>query len=153
MVSESIWKRVHGIVGGLVLVGLVGGCASMPRSMLLGAGIGAAGGAGIGAVARDSNSGATPVIIGGLIGAATGGLFGYLGFQSQEAKRGANGSTPPELGAKFPYLRDAKIQRIWIPDRIEGSRYIWGHYIDVIERPSGWGANDEQRNSSSSKGQ
>lgn len=131
------------LITGMAMV--VEGCASVERSVALGAGIGGATGGLVGLAARDRPDDATSIVIGTLVGAATGGLFGYLGFQENEKKARIASMRNPELEERVPYLKDAKIQRMWVPGKIEGNRFIWGHWVDIIERPASWGVNHDER--------
>ena len=127
-----------------VFVG-VGGCASVERSVVLGAGIGGATGALIGTAARDRPSDGTSIVVGALVGSLTGGLFGYLGFQGEQDKMKAMSMKSPEEQQVPFYLKDATTQRIWVPTRIEGNKRVWGHYVDIIERPAVWEVRDDKQ--------
>jgi hypothetical protein len=39
---------------------------------------------------------------------------------------------------KVPSLTAPEVRRIWIDDKIEGSRYIEGHYEYILDKPSVW---------------
>lgn len=135
------WNAL-GIVG--IFLGLAacgGGCATLPRSLMLGAGAGAGLGAAIG-VAANSQS-AVGIVTGTLIGAATGGVVGYFIHQDQ-ASRSTDGATNKnQPDEKMPLLKNAETRRVWVPAKIEGKKYVHGHYVDIIERESEWGSSDE----------
>lgn len=38
----------------------------------------------------------------------------------------------------LPSITTPDVRRIWIPERIDGNRFIEGHYMYVIERGSVW---------------
>lgn len=40
--------------------------------------------------------------------------------------------------AEFPHLTKPKLRSMWVPDQIEGNKYIEGHYIYIIEDPGSW---------------
>ncbi len=37
-----------------------------------------------------------------------------------------------------PKLRQAKYKTIWVPDKIEGDRFIEGHRVHIIEEAGRW---------------
>lgn len=79
--------------------------------------------------------------IGALTGAAFGGLFGYLNFKQDQKERA-------ELEAKSknappPSLLRPEVRKIWVPDKIEGDRYIKGHDVYIIDRPAVWRSEDD----------
>lgn len=120
-----------------LLITLQSGCASLDKSMLLGGFIGATVGGALGHQIPngDNNQNVTAgVIIGGLLGTAIG--------NSEYKNRVAKESAPPVnlINKKddVPSLTMPKVRRVWAPDRIEGDKYISGHYIYVIEKSSSW---------------
>ena len=40
---------------------------------------------------------------------------------------------------KSPFLKNAEVKTIWIPDRIEGNKYEEGHFIHLIDKAASWG--------------
>jgi uncharacterized protein YceK len=40
---------------------------------------------------------------------------------------------------KSPYLKNAEVKTIWIPDRIDGNRYEEGHFVHLIDKQATWG--------------
>lgn len=40
---------------------------------------------------------------------------------------------------KSPFLKNAEVKTLWIPDRIEGNRYEEGHFIHIIDKQATWG--------------
>jgi hypothetical protein len=37
-----------------------------------------------------------------------------------------------------PKFSNAEVRRVWVPDKIDGNKYIKGHYMYLIERGSVW---------------
>jgi len=116
----------------LSIVLLAPGCASMERSVLFGASVGGASGTGLGLLAEPSVGSA---LIGTGIGAIVGGAMGYLGHGHKQgaANPEARGATEDDKG---PSLSKPEIRKVWQPPRVEGDRYIDGHHIYLLERPS-----------------
>lgn len=120
----------------LILALALSGCASMKDSILLGAGTVGAIGTGIGAAAGN-NVGTALFGLG--IGAVVGGSMGYLSYKDKEEKeKQAKSGKKQGDDSKIPSLTSPEVRRVWVPERVEGSKYIEGHYMYVIERNSVW---------------
>ena len=39
---------------------------------------------------------------------------------------------------KSPSLTAPKVRKVWVPEKIEGDKYIEGHWMWVIERTTTW---------------
>ena len=39
---------------------------------------------------------------------------------------------------KSPSLTAPKVSRVWVPDKIEGDKYIEGHYMWILEKTTSW---------------
>ena len=115
-------------------------CSSMERSIGLGAGIGAAGGVAAGYAANFNTKG---MALTTTTGALTGALAGYLIHKWSEKDPAA--PLPPGIPPQIPMLKDAQTESIWIPDRIEDSRFIQGHWIYEIRSPSTWALSDSEK--------
>lgn len=116
---------------------LLTGCATMQDSLILGASMGAVSGGSMGNLSTNRSQRGTA--IGALVGAGLGAAFGYLAHkdnQQKEAMRQAmlNGTEP----AKNPRLTEPRYRSIWVPDKIEGDRYIQGHRVFIIEESGKW---------------
>lgn len=116
---------------------LLVGCATARDSMILGASMGAATGSGVGNLSTEHSAQGTA--IGALIGAGLGAAFGYLGHKAYQQKEGlrqamSQGSEKP----KDPKLTQPRYRSIWVPDKIEGDRYIEGHRAFIIEETGKW---------------
>lgn len=111
-------------------------CATMEESIGLGAGIGGAVGAGFGAAAGSNFKSAA---LGLAVGAVLGGAMGYVTYHSREEK---NHQVKAPLSnkdiSKVPSLTAPEVRRIWVPEKIDGSKFEEGHYEYVIERNSVW---------------
>ncbi len=113
------------------------GCASMEKSILLGSAAGGALGTGIGLGAEKS---AGSALIGLGIGAIVGGVMGYATHSERDSKR-AQWLTPAatkEFKDKVPGMSTPEVRRVWVPEKIEGNKYVEGHYIYVIDRGAQW---------------
>lgn len=116
---------------------LLTGCATMQDSMILGASMGVVSGGSMGNLSTNHSQRGTA--IGALVGAGLGAAFGYLAHkdnQQKEAMRQAmmNGTEH----AKNPRLTEPRYRSIWVPDKIEGDRYIQGHRVFIIEESGKW---------------
>jgi hypothetical protein len=45
---------------------------------------------------------------------------------------------PSKVKKNDPSLTAPKVRKIWIPEKIEGDKYIEGHYMWVLENTSVW---------------
>lgn len=124
----------------ILSVAMLSGCSTLKESTLLGIGVGSVVGAGVGAAAGsprgNENRGA---MTGAAVGAALGGLMGFLDFKERSKKEAMKiGSGTGAGNSDAPFLTKPKVQRVWVPEKVEGDKYISGHWIYVIERPSVW---------------
>ena len=120
-----------------ILPMLLGGCATMKDSMLMGASMGAATGGAVGNVSSQHSAKGTA--IGALVGAGLGAAFGYLGHKDKVAKeRKLHLLQKTTKYPKPPRLSDPKYRSLWVPDKIEGDRYIEGHRVYIIEESGKW---------------
>jgi len=39
---------------------------------------------------------------------------------------------------KSPSLTAPMVSRVWVPDKIEGDKYIEGHYMWILEKTTSW---------------
>lgn len=130
----------------LCLALLLTGCATQNKSVGLGAGVGAGAGALIGGIADPGKNGEyrTRNVI---VGAALGGMTGMVAdslihSQSEQAKREAFlqgqkvGQTP--VPGNPPSLSTPKVETHWVEGKVQGNRYIEGHFEYVIIEPVRW---------------
>lgn len=63
-----------------------------------------------------------------------------LAFSGVSCSTWKKSSEPVSSQAKprMPSLKGAEVKTIWIPDKIEGSRYEEGHYLHLIDKQSSW---------------
>lgn len=119
---------------------LIQSCSTLQDSTLLGVGIGSIIGASFGAAAGHSKG--VPIegaALGLAAGAATGGLVGFLHHKKTEELK----FKPLDSSiSTTPSLTTPRVERVWVPARIENETYIEGHFQYVIQRPSRWRAGD-----------
>jgi hypothetical protein len=124
--------------GAVVAAALASACATAPRSILLGAGSGVVVGGGTGYAIGQDGAGAA---IGAATGALTGGILGYL------LHKGSEKDAPrPVMGPedeKYPFLTRPEVRTLWVPDTVEGNRYIEKHRVFVIEKNTSWSKDNE----------
>jgi len=128
--------RLSLIIAALVAV-LASACATPSRSIFLGAGSGAVAGGGVGLAIGQNATGA---VIGAASGALAGGVLGYLLHRGKESAPGASSMTDAE---KYPFLTRPEVRTIWVPDAIEGDRYIERHRVFVIQKNSSWSKDND----------
>ena len=117
---------------------LLASCASIERSTLLGAVTVGALGTGIGLAAEKS---AGSALIGLGIGAIVGGAMGFATHKEQESKRGQlmNPLITKDYKDNVPPISTPEVRRVWVPAKVEGNKYVEGHFIFVIDRQAVWG--------------
>jgi len=122
----------------ILTIPLLASCASIERSTLLGAAAAGALGTGIG-LAVEKTPGSALIGLG--IGALVGGAMGFAAHKGQEAKRGQfiNPLLTKDFKDKVPPLSTPEVRRVWIPAKVEGNKYVEGHFIFVIDRQAVWG--------------
>jgi hypothetical protein len=131
----------------VAIVALTVGCATSSNSILLGVGIGAGvgGGMGVGMGSSDHNE-VRIGVAGAVVGAAIGGLSGYLYHKEQEERKRAQAQlSPGNDGQGTPSMTMPRVRRVWVPDKIEGNQLIRGHFVYEIESSSTWRMDDEKR--------
>ena len=126
------------IAGCLLAVAFASACATVPQSVLVGAGSGAAVGGGAGLLIGHNAEGAA---LGVVTGALTGGVLGYLFNKGKE--KGQASSPNASLVEKYPFLTRPEVQTLWIPDTIEGDRFVEKHRVFVIQKNSSWSKDNE----------
>ncbi len=119
---------------------LTSACASAPRSILFGAGSGAAIAGGTGLLISHN---ATGTAIGAATGAVTGGLIGFLLHGAKEKDTQGKSGQDMSDADKYPFLTRPEVRTIWIPDTVEGNRYIERHRVFVIEKNSSWSKDND----------
>jgi hypothetical protein len=133
--------RVSTTLAGVALATLLtSACATAPRSTLLGAGTGATVGGGTGLLISHDVTGAA---IGAATGAVTGGLIGYLFHKGNEKRQQSAGNQSATDAEKYPFLTRPEVRTIWVPDTVEGNRYIERHRVFIIEKNSSWSKDND----------
>jgi hypothetical protein len=95
-----------------------------------------AAGTGIGAAAGHN---AASALLGLGIGAVFGGTMGFLVHKDKEDKeRLAKLGTKKADEPKTPSLTSPEVRRVWVPEKIDGNKFIEGHYMYLIEHNSVW---------------
>lgn len=114
------------------------GCATSPmKGALIGAGIAGAIGGAIGN-AQSIEHRPESTAMGAAIGLAVGGLVAYAIGVDQQKKEPPPAVKLLESQEKVPSLTEPRIRRVWVPDKIEGDKFINGHFIFLIEKQSNW---------------
>lgn len=116
------------------LVLLLNGCATLSKSILLGAAVGGVAG---GTIGQAQNPNLEGTALGLAIGAGLGSLIGYFGHREKVLpnSQNMNASRNDELS---PFLTKPKIKSYIVPDTIEGNRYIKSHRIFILEDAGSW---------------
>ena len=78
---------------------------------------------------------------GALVGATLGGVLGYFSHKNKQKK--LPGKLVQKKNAKDktsvnPFLTRPRVRMFWIPDKIEGNRYIERHRVWEIQTNSKW---------------
>jgi hypothetical protein len=139
------------LIGLTALTLMLDGCASPGKATLLGAGIGATAGAGVGLMAypgRDGKYRARNVIIGGalggLLGAGTGYVANELADKSNkeayekgklDAQKGPGNYTP---GTGKPVLIPPRVESRFVDDQVRGTTFVPAHVEYQITEPARW---------------
>jgi hypothetical protein len=133
--------RVSTTLAGAALVAvLASACATAPRTLLLGAGTGAAVGGGTGLLISHNAMGTA---IGAATGAITGGLIGFLLHKGKENDLQGPGGKNVTGAEKYPFLTRPEVRTIWVPDTVDGNRYIERHRVFVIDKNSSWSKDND----------
>ncbi|USN48494.1 MAG: hypothetical protein H6626_05225 [Pseudobdellovibrionaceae bacterium] len=124
----------------LTLLSLLPGCASLKDSLITGAAVGAASGGLMGNAHSRGHERHKNTNKGLLIGAALGAGIGYLAYKTNKNKKAKEQKQKLLTSSKetIPLLTRPKIKRVWVEDKIQGKRFIRGHWEYVIEEQSTW---------------
>jgi len=116
---------------------LVVGCATMEKSILLGAATVGATGTAIG-LAAGQNTGSAVLGLG--VGALLGGTMGLLAHKDREEKEALLklGRKGKDLAKDLPTLLAAKASCTKVGESIQGTRYVGPHLVCEIEKPAVW---------------
>lgn len=123
------------------------GCATQNRSIGLGAAVGAGTGAVLGGIAdpgRNNEFRTRNVVVGTALGGMAGLIAGSVIHeetekQKKEAYLKGRASAPQSASAgAMPSLKSPKVESRWIEGRVQGNRYIEGHFEYIITEPAHW---------------
>jgi uncharacterized membrane protein YebE (DUF533 family) len=120
------------------LSSLLVSCATVEKSTILGAMIGGTAGGLIGSSAGSNGHKDQATVIGAAVGLGLGSLIGYSAYKDKQKKEQQQALKENPFDSKAPSLTAPKVRRVWVPARIEGDKYIDGHYMYVIEKTSTW---------------
>ncbi len=112
------------------------GCATLKSNTFIGASIGASAGAVTGTLIGAPNHSGTGTLIGAASGLVLGGLIGLLTEPKKQSTTSETSQKNDE--SKKPSFTSPEVRKIWVPDKIEGNKFIKGHEIYVLERGSVW---------------
>ncbi|MBF0363832.1 MAG: hypothetical protein HQK49_22620 [Oligoflexia bacterium] len=147
----------------LLFTGHFAGCSSIEKTVTVGLLTGAVSGAVItpGIVKQNKKD---ALVIGALVGAALGGVAGYfthkkLDERDEKIRKDTifnlenfgyhpTIAIPNNKDKDAPPVMNPKVEKIWIEPRIEGHKYISGHYQWVITDEARWGNKSEDKKES-----
>jgi hypothetical protein len=129
MNKKTLALSIHLLAYSLTLVS----CSSVPPKVYVGGLLGAGLGTALGHQVDGSDQSR---IIGAIVGAGIGTLIASTAGTSSAEKSALKPGKSPE--DEFPELSSPKLRSIWVPDKIEGNKYIKGHQIYIIEDPGTW---------------
>lgn len=123
----------------------IAGCATQNKSVGLGAALGGGTGAFVGSIADPGRKGENRtrnVILGSAVGAMAGAVAGgILHDDSEKKKKEAflKGQTSaPAPDGSPPSLSAPRVETKWIEGRVQGNRFIEGHFEYIIIEPARW---------------
>ena len=121
------------------LLSITAGCASLKESLITGTAIGATGGGLLGNSLGTGDERHRNTNKGLLIGAALGAGLSYLAYQEKQNKKIVEQKQLLTNSKNdTPLLTRPKIKRVWVDDKIQGKRFVRGHWEYVIEEQSQW---------------
>lgn len=131
----------------LTLTFMITGCATPNKSAGLGGTIGAGSGALLGGIADPGNKNEfrTRNVV---VGAALGGMAGLIAGsvihdetekQKKEAFLKGRASAPRGVSqGVMPSLKSPQVESRWVEGKVQGNRYIEGHFEYLITEPARW---------------
>lgn len=57
---------------------------------------------------------------------------------SVKKKNGSDTNSSHRSENKSPALTSPKVRKVWVPEKIEGDKFIEGHWMWVLERTATW---------------
>lgn len=141
------FKKKFVLILGLSAMLLQTGCSTMGKSVGLGSAIGAGTGAAIGGIlSQDGKYRTRNVIIGAGVGAVAGGFAGNAIHESNEKDKelaylkGKEAQRKSSKAGNPPSLQQPKVEAVWVESKVQGNRYIEGHFEYIITEPTRWEA-------------
>ena len=122
----------------LMLISLTTGCANMKKSLLVGTSIGLATGAALGNAQASGDERNKSTQNGAMIGALLGAGISYLAHKDKLKKLERERLISEKTKKDVPLLTRPKVKRLWVEDKVQGRRFIKGHWEFVIEEQSVW---------------
>ncbi len=116
---------------------LLSSCATLKSNTFIGGAIGASAGAIGGTLIGAPNHTGSGAIIGAASGAAIGALIGLL-TEPKTNKTTLSKLNMDGMALDDPTFTSPEVRRVWIPDKIDGNKFIKGHYMFVLERGVVW---------------
>jgi hypothetical protein len=120
-------------------------CATQNKSVGLGAALGGGTGAFVGSIADPGKRGENRtrnVILGSTVGAMTGMIAGNVIHEDSERKKKEaflkGQASAPKVDGSPPSLSAPRVETRWIEGRVQGNRYIEGHFEYLIIEPARW---------------
>lgn len=142
-------KNKFVLILGLSALLLQTGCSSMGKSVGLGTAIGAGTGAALGGIVDPGQNGkyrTRNVIIGAGVGAIAGGFVGNAIHENNEKDKelaylkGKEAQRKSSKAGSPPSLQQPKVKAVWVESKVQGNRYIEGHFEYIITEPTRWEA-------------
>ncbi len=119
-------------------------CATKQKTVALGGGIGATGGAALGAIADPGKNGeyrtrniVVGAALGGMAGLITGSVVGDKMDKARKESFEQGRKAQPSPG-EMPKIKDAVVETQWVPAKRVGNRFIEGHFEYLIAEPARW---------------
>lgn len=53
-------------------------------------------------------------------------------------KNDSNNNSSNKDDNKSPSLTAPKVRKVWVPEKIEGDKFIEGHYMWILEKTTSW---------------
>jgi hypothetical protein len=65
-------------------------------------------------------------------------VLGLSGCTTMKSNKQSNTDKNDKVDSKAPFLTSPKVRKVWVPEKIEGDKFIEGHWMWVLERTSSW---------------
>lgn len=144
-------EKFYKLISFILVICLMTSCASKGKSIGLGGTIGAGAGAALGGIMNPGKNGeyrTRNVIVGAGIGSIAGMITGGLIHSNTEKKekeafeKGKQSATQNQSSGVMPELRNPKVEARWVEGRVQGNRYVDGHFEYIIVEQARWEVNE-----------